>query len=172
MTKSLLGRVFGLLAVITPNSIQGFYLCKCACGNSTLVRRSNLLSGRTRSCGCFRKGRPRSHGMSYSVEWRTWHNMRQRCYNQKNKSYQFYGGRGIVVCERWLESFENFFEDMGFRPGAKYSIDRINNDGNYEPSNCRWATAYEQNANKQNSRRKRLFEDAKESMVNGFPFFG
>jgi hypothetical protein len=73
-------------------------------------------------------------------EYRVWHDMKRRCYNVKTVSYRYYGGRGIRVCDRWLYSFKNFLEDMGYKPGPEYSLDRRNNDGNYEPKNCRWAT--------------------------------
>ena len=94
----------------------------------------------------------KKHGFTSSVykppEYIAWGNMKQRCFNKNFVSYHRYGGRGITVCERWLNSFENFISDMGFRPAKGYSIDRINNDGNYEPSNCRWATKTEQLLNR------------------------
>ena len=88
------------------------------------------------------------HGMQSSVEYQAWNHMKDRCYNENYQSYHRYGARGITVCERWLHSFNNFYKDMGNRPLDKSSIDRINNDGNYEPSNCRWATTLEQAQNK------------------------
>jgi hypothetical protein len=83
-------------------------------------------------------------------EYNSWLGMKQRCYNPNNRSYKHYGGRGIIVCERWLNSFRNFFEDMGFKPSEYHSLDRIDNDGNYELNNCRWATTFEQSHNSRN----------------------
>ena len=80
------------------------------------------------------------HGLSRTSEYRCWQQMKDRCYNTRNHAYKNYGARGIKVCDRWLISFDNFIEDMGFKVNKKYSLDRINNDGNYEPSNCRWTT--------------------------------
>jgi len=129
--------------------------CSCSCSNNTIiVETSSLISGNTKSCGCLSREviikRNTTHNMSRSVEYIAWAGMKARCYNTKEESYKDYGGRGIKVCDRWLESFENFYEDMGPKPEPKnlYSIDRINVNGNYKPNNCKWATKFEQSINR------------------------
>lgn len=113
--------------------------CICDCGKETIVRYAKLVRGGTKSCGC--RG-PLTHGGSGTVEYRAWGSMLSRC-RATSKDYVNYGGKGITVCARWQE-FENFLEDMGKRPYSTASVDRIDNTGNYEPSNCRWASKKEQ----------------------------
>lgn len=138
------------------------WLCLCDCGNR-LYRGSASLSVRytNSSCGCQRpqNARPAErHGAcaKYVVtpEYQAWRGMKTRCYNPKFRQFENYGGRGITVCDRWRNSFENFFVDMGERPTPKHSVDRINVNGNYEPSNCRWASKREQALNKRKSVRR------------------
>ncbi len=154
----LTGQRFGRLTVLTraPNDLQGtaYWKCKCECGNTRTIRGYSLRSKITQSCGCLHDEIAkhnltgnRKHGQSYSVEYLTWIRMKTRCYNSSAVQFVYYGARGITVCDKWLNSFETFLEDMGERP-KNTSIDRINNDGNYESSNCRWATPKEQAGNR------------------------
>lgn len=126
------------------------FLCRCDCGNETKVNKYHLISWHTSSCGCRQKQyaakRLNSHGKLETPTYRSWYAMLTRCTNKNTKSYHHYGGRGITICDKWMSSFENFLHDMGERP-LKKSLDRIDVNGNYEPDNCRWATALEQARN-------------------------
>lgn len=131
--------------------------CKCVCGNIVIVRTSSLRSGLTISCGCLQREKAAvnrrnsaTHGMDGTTTYKAWASMKQRCLNPKHEFFNHYGGRGIQVCDSWLESFKNFFADMGECPEG-LTLDRIENDGNYEPANCRWATRFQQNSNRRNA---------------------
>lgn len=158
--KDLTGRRFGRLIVLAYAGKRGasrhFWLCRCDCGKERVVRGSHMIQGRTGSCGCLSRelsiARSTKHSMSYSAEWGIWSGMKKRCYNESDQAYPNYGGRGIRVYDRWLESFENFLADMGTRPSKRHSLERRNNNGNYEPSNVYWATRRQQNRNKRNNR--------------------
>lgn len=155
------GRQYGRWTVLRRDGSDrhgiSVWLCRCACGQVRRIPTSNLRTGASVSCGCYRndvnKASKATHGHCRSADGRTilsstyitWVNMHQRCTNPKRRGFKDYGGRGITVCERW-QKFENFLADMGERPPG-LSIDRVNNDGNYEPGNCRWATRVEQNRN-------------------------
>src|SRR5262245_9769273 len=120
--------------------------CACECGGNCVVCGRDLVAGGTRSCGCLRATHGHSRRSGFSPTYRSWDNMLSRCLNPNSTYYYDYGGRGITVCKRWL-NFENFLADMGERPKGM-TLDRINGDGNYRPSNCRWATPKEQAANR------------------------
>lgn len=124
------------------------WLCVCDCGATLVALGENLKRGNTVSCGCSKQ----THGMTGTPEFSAWHNIWQRCSNPSNRRYSTYGGRGIGICERW-RSFEKFFADMGSRPSPKHTLDRIDNDKGYDPSNCRWATNLEQAQNTTRSRK-------------------
>lgn len=126
-------------------------VCRCNCGTSRTVSNSDLRRGKSISCGCHRREINTSHGMSSVPEYRTWIRIWRRCTDTKAKQFKDYGGRGIRVCDRWKQ-FDAFFSDMGERPSPQHEIDRIDNDGNYEPSNCRWATKHVQSRNKRSNR--------------------
>ena len=140
-----------------------FWYCLCNCGKTALVETNNLTSGEVRSCGCLAKEHSISnlakarktkepwifHGLSRTPEYKSWNHMLQRCNNKNHINYHNYGGRGIKVCDRWVK-FKSFLEDMGFKPSPNHTIDRINSNSNYEPSNCRWATKSEQRQNRRN----------------------
>ena len=158
-TDAIIGERYGRLTIvrfIERKDHHIFVECKCDCGNTKIKTYDALKTGNSRSCGCF-QNEVRSqvhtiHGLRKSKLYKIWDGMKGRCCSPKNTSYPNYGGRGIKICDEWKDSFTSFYEwamSNGYSEGL--SIDRIDNDGNYEPSNCRWATNKEQGANKRNN---------------------
>lgn len=156
----MVGRKINRLTVISHVGSDSHrcatWSCLCDCGKTTIVSSRHLKSNGVQSCGCVRNEAKSTHGDRKSgdgraKEYKSWTSMKQRCTNPKNIGYKNYGGRGITVCERWFNSYVNFITDMGRAPSQKHSIERNDNDGNYEPNNCRWATALEQVRNRRNT---------------------
>lgn len=150
----LYGRIIPKKKVVINNRVVWF--CICSCGTKLQITSSwNLRSGTVKSCGCKKKEHLISintkHGMVGTREYRAWENMITRCENKKAPYYKHYGGRGIKVCTRWRELFTNFYDDMGEHPGNGYSLDRIDNNGDYELSNCHWTTQKRQRRNTRTS---------------------
>lgn len=151
--RTLPGQRFGRLVVCGFESTRNgnhYWRCLCDCGCERAVSTTNLNNGHVKSCGCFKSDFHSTHRMSQSRAYKAWINMKTRCGNANTHYYKDYGERGIRVCDRW-QSFEAFHEDMGDPPSRTHSIDRIENDGNYEPGNCRWATPTQQVRNRRNN---------------------
>lgn len=159
MAIDMVGQRIGRLVVLNYARPPGLWNVRCDCGTEKVIRGTGLRGKRpTKSCGCLDSettiARNLRHGEANKTpEYQAWLDMKKRCFNEDNKNYKDYGARGITVCDRWRDDFEAFLADVGRRPSDQHSIDRYpNNDGNYEPKNCRWATRSEQMNNTRASR--------------------
>lgn len=168
--KDEIGNTYGRLKVVSlgpkcaSKGGNARWYCACTCGELPLVVGSDLRSGKVTCCPtCSRK----THGMSDTCEYNIYIAMKERCSSPKHKSFNSYGGRGIKVCPKWQENFIYFYLDMGPRPSKEYSLDRIDTDGDYEPSNCRWATTKQQALNKRpHMTTKELIKDLSKSLTD------
>jgi len=139
-----------------PNGkLREYVICDCDCGSVDEVALDNLLQGKSQQCRKCQHSehsqRITTHGATKTKEWYAWRNMKNRCYRQSDKRYKDYGGRGVRVCSRWVDSFEEFLKDVGPAPSCNHSLERVNTDWDYEPGNVRWATDHEQRRNKRNN---------------------
>lgn len=162
----LTGQSFGRWHVLRFDSLRrhkAHWFCQCGCGKTKIVNGDNLRLSKTRSCGCLSReitaNRARSHGKSWGLTWRSWQSMIQRCTNPKTSGWKRYGGRGITVCLSWLDSFENFLNDMGERLSRSESLERKDNSRGYFKQNCYWANPTEQARNRRSNRI--IFHDGK-----------
>lgn len=163
--EDLTGRRFGRLLVLEPSRATGglMWLCRCDCGASSSVTYSNLSCGGTQSCGCRQReiatAQFTQHGHARigqrTPTYNSWYSMIRRCTDPKRPQWPHYGGRGITVCKQWMD-FANFLADMGARPSLLHGIERKDNNGHYEPGNCKWATQREQGRNRRNNRMIRV----------------
>lgn len=187
-TNNIVGQRFGKLTVLSrtqkPNGIKNthaYWKCECDCGKTIVAQGSLLKNGSIQSCGCLQKEVNTTHGMRHTPIYTEWCTMKQRCYNSNNKSYKDYGGRGITMCEPWRNSFEAFYDDVSKLTNfgeEGYSLNRIDNNGNYEPNNVEWADDVTQANNKRNNhlityngKTQTIAQWAKEAGINQYTLY-
>lgn len=161
--RNIIGEKHGLLEVLSfeksekkKNHWRYYYKCKCECGKIKIINRDSLVSNKTQSCGCLKKQRVKEanskHSLSQTRIYKIYKDIKKRCYNPKSSNYKIYGGKGVVMCEEWLNNFMNFYNwSIKNNYNDSLTIDRIDVNGNYEPSNCRWTTMKQQANNKTNN---------------------
>ena len=174
--EDLTGKLFGRWRVIQEASPrvqpsgrrQTMWQCLCECGSVKDVAANSLSKGVSRSCGCLNADlasqRVETHGLSKTSEYKTWQNIKSRCYEPKSRGFENYGGRGIEVCDRWLESFENFHEDMGNKPSKGHSIERVDVNGNYCADNCLWIEKGRQSRNQRKKKNNKSSQQRREGV--------
>lgn len=156
LKESIIGSKFNHFTIKSIVGVGGMVICQCECGKLVKSTYRVIKIGSKKSCGCIKFKNRFIHGQcanKNTKEYTCWLMMKKRCIDEKSKDYKNYGGRGVMVCDRWIDSFPNFLEDMGFAPNLLDSIDRIDVNGNYEPSNCRWADRKTQANTKRNNRK-------------------
>jgi hypothetical protein len=157
MERKKFGRLLVVARALNDKHARSRWHCICDCGVTMITLGSSLRNAHTKSCGCLQREimiDRATHRKTKSPEYHAWDSMKRRCLNPQHPSFKNYGGRGIRVCKRWLNSFENFYKDMGQRPNPLMSLERKRNNSHYTPSNCKWATRKEQQNNRRNTKRR------------------
>lgn len=167
---NMIGKKYGMLTVVSeiPQRNKNkhiIYKCKCDCGNTKAILGSSVRSGATKSCGCLQRKLTTKHGMEGTTEYKAWISMKSRCDNPNHPRYKDWGGRGISYCKEWSE-FSRFIQDMGLKPEASASIERIDNNKGYFKENCKWATKKEQALNRRTT--LKVLHEGKEMYIHEF----